>query len=76
MLLPQLEVALRISLKKQNKKTIVFVFLFVSLLVAVIVVTDLYVFSYKAVPFEVVMDKETTSNFDASGIAAALQNLN
>jgi hypothetical protein len=37
----------------------VFVFLFVSLLVAVTVVIDLYVFSYKAVLFEVVMDKET-----------------
>jgi hypothetical protein len=40
------------------------------------VVFDLYVFSCKAVLFHVVMDKETASNFDASGAAAALQNLN
>ncbi len=39
-------------------------------------VIDLYVFSCKAVLFEVEMDKETASNSDASGIAAALQNLN
>lgn len=76
MLLPQLEVALRISLKKQNKKLSSLFSSSSPCLWQVIVVIDLYVFSCKAVLFEVVMDKETASNFDASGIAAALQNLN